>query len=153
MGLKVMLFGQNDQFTADKIMKVTVVFNHFGPSLIERMPRVRSRYAHEANNRYDEWHMYAIGGSAILSEGNYFIAPNDPSSKQVTEREVGRWKNWKWRSSKDTFVNGAYFTQSGWGSCAPLYSMSQAFTVAEGAMAPALTSNAGPLRYILRRPC
>lgn len=30
--------------------------------------------------------MYAIGGSAnptILSEGNYFIAPNNPNAKQV----------------------------------------------------------------------
>lgn len=48
--------------------------------------RVRFGYAHVANNRYDEWRMYAIGGSAnptIFSEGNYFIAPDDPSSKQV----------------------------------------------------------------------
>lgn len=33
--------------------------------------------------------MYAIGGSAdptILSEGNYFMAPNNPSIKQVTQK-------------------------------------------------------------------
>lgn len=48
--------------------------------------RVRFGYAHVANNRYDEWKMYAIGGSAdptIFSEGNYFIAPDISSSKQV----------------------------------------------------------------------
>lgn len=50
--------------------------------------RVRYGYAHVANNMYDEWLMYAIGGSSnptILSEGNYFMASNDPSSKQVTQ--------------------------------------------------------------------
>ncbi|KAJ6769572.1 PECTATE LYASE 16-RELATED [Salix purpurea] len=74
---KVMLLGHNDGYTADKVMKVTVAFNRFGSGLIERMPRVRFGYAHVANNRYDEWQMYAIGGSAnptIFSEGNYFIA-------------------------------------------------------------------------------
>lgn len=43
-------------------------------------------YAHVANNRYDAWEMYAIGGSSnptILSEGNYYFAPNDPDLKQV----------------------------------------------------------------------
>jgi len=47
--------------------------------------RVRFGYAHVANNRYDEWQMYAIGGSAnptIFSEGNYFLARNG-NSKQV----------------------------------------------------------------------
>lgn len=50
------------------------------------MCRVRNGYAHVANNRYDQWIMYAIGGSAdptILSEGNFFLAPNDPSNKEV----------------------------------------------------------------------
>lgn len=48
--------------------------------------RVRYGYAHVANNRYDEWLMYAIGGSAdptILSEANYFAASNDPNAKEV----------------------------------------------------------------------
>lgn len=51
------------------------------------MYRVRFGYAHVANNRYDEWKMYAVGGSAnptIFSEGNYFIAPNNPDSKEVS---------------------------------------------------------------------
>lgn len=39
-----------------------------------------------ANNRYDKWIMYAIGGSAdptIFSEGNYFIASDKSNSKEV----------------------------------------------------------------------
>ncbi|KAL7213568.1 hypothetical protein ACSBR2_016152 [Camellia fascicularis] len=83
---KVMLFGHNDYNTEDKNMRITVVFNHFGSDLIQRMPRVRLGYAHVANNKYDEWQMYAIGGSAnptIFSEGNYFMAPNNPNNKQV----------------------------------------------------------------------
>ncbi|KAJ0081746.1 hypothetical protein Patl1_09966 [Pistacia atlantica] len=154
---KVMLLGHNDKFTADKVMKVTIVFNRFGEGLIERMPRVRIGYAHVANNRYDEWKMYAIGGSAnptILSEGNYFAAPNDSNSKQVTKREAKNgWKNWKWRTSKDVFINGAYFVPSGYGSCAPNYSKAQSFIVAPGAMVPALTASAGPLRCVVGKAC
>ncbi|XP_057959145.1 putative pectate lyase 2 [Malania oleifera] len=154
---KVMLLGHNDQFTADKAMRNTIVFNHFGAGLVQRMPRVRFGYAHVANNKYDEWEKYAIGGSAnptILSEGNYFIAPNNRDFKQVTKREGGGGrKNWKWRSSKDQFENGAYFVQSGWGSCAPLYSPSQSFVVAEGTMVPVLTANAGPLHCVVGKAC
>lgn len=110
-----MLLGHNDQYTADKIMRVTIAFNRFASGLTERMPRwelfyglnqhgfheklklnivltcpwscrVRFGYAHVVNNKYDEWKMYAIGGSAnptILSEGNFYVAPNDPNAKQV----------------------------------------------------------------------
>lgn len=49
---------------------------------------MRLGYAHVANNRYDHWEMYAIGGSAnptIFSEGNYFMAPNRPENKQVSQ--------------------------------------------------------------------
>ncbi|XP_002518441.4 probable pectate lyase 16 [Ricinus communis] len=154
---KVMLLGHNDEYSADEVMKVTVVLNHFGPGLVQRMPRVRYGYAHVANNRYEEWEMYAIGGSAnptIFSECNYFMAPNDPNIKQVTKREVpGGWKNWKWRSSRDIFMNGAYFVQSGYGSCAPRYSRDQSFTVAPGTLVPALTSDAGPLTCSVGKAC
>ncbi|PKI57390.1 hypothetical protein CRG98_022235 [Punica granatum] len=154
---KVMLLGHNDKFTADKVMKVTIAFNVFGSGLIERMPRVRLGYAHVANNRYDEWRMYAIGGSAnptIFSEGNYFIASSNRASKQVTKREAKKnWKNWKWRSSKDVFLHGAYFVQSGWGTCAPYYTRAQAFTVAHGSKVPSLTKDAGPLRCNVGRAC
>ncbi|XP_011087037.2 putative pectate lyase 2 [Sesamum indicum] len=154
---KVMLLGHRDGYTADRIMKVTVAFNHFGPGLVQRMPRVRYGYAHVANNRYDQWIMYAIGGSAdptILSEGNYFFASNDPYAKQVTKREThDGWKSWKWRSTKDVFVNGAYFVPSGWGSCAPNYATPQYFGAAPGSLVPALTSDAGPLLCLPYQEC
>ncbi|XP_059639702.1 putative pectate lyase 2 [Cornus florida] len=154
---KVMLFGHDDHYTQDKVMRVTVVFNRFGSGLVQRMPRVRLGYAHIANNKYDGWNMYAIGGSAnptIFSEGNYFVALNSPNAKQITKREVkSGYKDWKWRSSKDKYVNGAYFVQSGWGSCAPLYSPAQSFSVAQGSMVPALTSEAGLLRCTINKLC
>jgi len=34
-----MLLGHSDQFTKDKIMKVTIAFNQFASGLTERMPR------------------------------------------------------------------------------------------------------------------
>ncbi|KAI9124268.1 hypothetical protein K1719_005568 [Acacia pycnantha] len=154
---KVMLLGHSDGYKADKVMKVTIAFNHFASGLYERMPRVRFGYAHVVNNRYDGWRMYAIGGSAeptILSEGNYFIAPSNPSVKQVTKRIVkGNWKNWKWRTSKDAFVNGAYFVPSGFGSCAPYYSSSQSFVPASASLVPSLTLQAGPLSCIVGKAC
>ncbi|CAI9086818.1 OLC1v1020734C1 [Oldenlandia corymbosa var. corymbosa] len=155
---KVMLCGHNDQNIEDKVMKVTVVFNHFGPGLVQRMPRVRLGYAHVANNRYDKWIMYGIGGSAnptIFSEGNYFMAPDSAYNKQVTKREQNNkgWSSWKWRSSRDVFMNGAYFVQSGYGSCAPGYTRAQAFPVSDGTRALALTQDAGPLTCTPNKPC
>ncbi|KAK7363772.1 hypothetical protein VNO77_05929 [Canavalia gladiata] len=154
---KVMLLGHNDQYTADKIMRVTIAFNRFASGLTERMPRVRFGYAHVVNNKYDEWKMYAIGGSAnptILSEGNFYIAPDGPNAKQVTKREVKKnWHSWKWRSSKDVFLNGAYFVPSGYGSCAPNYSPAQSFTAVPAYMVPAITLNAGPTSCIVGVAC
>ncbi|XP_061340780.1 putative pectate lyase 2 [Gastrolobium bilobum] len=154
---KVMLLGHNDDYSTDRIMKVTVAFNRFARGLIQRMPRVRFGYAHVVNNRYDEWLMYAIGGSAdptILSEGNYFVASNDYVAKQVTKRETsGNWNNWKWRSFRDEFLNGAYFVPSGYGSCTPLYSPPQAFIAAQASMVPLLTLNAGPLDCVVNKAC
>ncbi|XP_028755246.1 putative pectate lyase 2 [Neltuma alba] len=154
---KVMLLGHSDQYKEDKIMKVTIAFNHFASGLYERMPRVRFGYAHVVNNRYDGWKMYAIGGSAeptILSEGNYYIAPSNPSGKQVTKRIAKKdWKNWKWRTYKDAFVNGAYFVPSGYGTCAPYYSSAQAFVAASASLVPALTIHAGPLSCIVGKVC
>jgi pectate lyase len=40
MFVQVMLLGHSDDYTADKIMKVTIVFNRFASGLIERMPRL-----------------------------------------------------------------------------------------------------------------
>lgn len=36
---QVMLFGHDDNNVEDKDIKVTVAFNHFGPGLVQRMPR------------------------------------------------------------------------------------------------------------------
>ncbi len=37
---KVMLLGAHPKDTIDVNMRVTVAFNHFGPNLIQRMPRL-----------------------------------------------------------------------------------------------------------------
>lgn len=75
-------------------------------------------------------------------------------TRQVTKRETKEgWKRWKWRSTKDVFVNGAYFVQSEWGSCAPNYMKSQYFGAAPGSLVPALTSDAGPLLCLPHQEC
>eukprot|EP01018_Ginkgo_biloba_P007374 Gb_04024 [translate_table: standard] len=69
---------------ADKHMKVTVAYNHFGPALMQRMPRCRHGYVRVANNQYKPWGKYVIGGSmnpTIRSEGNRFVAPDDKYKK------------------------------------------------------------------------
>ncbi|XP_043689355.1 putative pectate lyase 2 [Telopea speciosissima] len=154
---EVVLLGHNDGYTADKIMTVTLAYNYFGPGCNQRMPRIRFGYAHVVNNRYDQWGLYAIGGSSnptILSQGNYFVASNNPGSKQVTKRICGGgWEGWKWRSSGDLFLNGAYFVQSGYGSCNPQYGGYQSFTAAPAFMVPTLTAGAGPLQCYAGRRC
>lgn len=48
--------------------------------------RVRYGYVHVANNKYDKWKLYAIGGSSeptILSEGNFYVAPDNVTHKEV----------------------------------------------------------------------
>ncbi|XP_019437563.1 PREDICTED: probable pectate lyase 9 [Lupinus angustifolius] len=52
---KVMLLGHDDGYIRDQNMKVTVVYNHFGPNCNQRMPRIRHGYAHVANNLYLGW--------------------------------------------------------------------------------------------------
>lgn len=36
---QVMLLGHSDSYTRDKVMQVTIAYNHFGEGLIQRMPR------------------------------------------------------------------------------------------------------------------
>ncbi|VVA91041.1 unnamed protein product [Arabis nemorensis] len=156
--VKAMLLGHDDNFVDDKKMRVTVLFNTFGPGLSARMPRVSRGYAHVANNRYEKWLTYAIGGSAdpiIFCEGNYFVAPNDPSKKQVTKRMGGKLgtAKWKWSTSKDVFMNGAYFTPSGGPAVAPLYGTGESFQVSPGSLVPSLTSSAGAPRCTIGRVC
>ncbi|KAK7386507.1 hypothetical protein VNO78_26785 [Psophocarpus tetragonolobus] len=86
---KVMLLGHDDGYVRDKDMKVTIVYNYFGPNCHQRMPRIRHGYAHVANNLYMGWVQYAIGGSmepSLKSESNLFIAPSS-GHKEVTWRK------------------------------------------------------------------
>ncbi|KAJ0785938.1 putative pectate lyase [Helianthus annuus] len=59
-----MLLGHSDSYMRDKVMQVTVAYNHFGEGLVQRMPRCRHGYFHVVNNDYTHWEMYAIGWSA-----------------------------------------------------------------------------------------
>ncbi|GFP96204.1 probable pectate lyase 15, partial [Phtheirospermum japonicum] len=115
---EVMLLGHSDAYIKDKIMQVTIAFNHFGEGLVQRMPRCRHGYFHVVNNDYTHWEMYAIGGSAeptINSQGNRYTAPSNRFAKEVTKRIASEntWKHWAWKSTGDMLLNGAYFTASG----------------------------------------
>uniref|UniRef100_A0A7C9CZP7 Pectate lyase n=1 Tax=Opuntia streptacantha TaxID=393608 RepID=A0A7C9CZP7_OPUST len=118
---EVMLLGHSDEYEPDSGMQVTIAFNHFGPKLVQRMPRCRRGYIHVVNNDFTQWEMYAIGGSGsptINSQGNRYIAPYDRNAKEVTKRvdtDEKDWKGWNWRSEGDEMVNGAYFVASGEG--------------------------------------
>eukprot|EP00253_Pinus_taeda_P007100 PITA_07100 len=145
---KVMLLGHDDNNIEDKIMQITIAFNHFGEGLVERMPRCRLGHFHIVNNDYTHWHMYAIGGSAnptILSQGNRFLAPADPRAKEVTKRlsASNQGMLWNWISSDDLLLNGAFFQQSG--------SISQTMSTYSlnpmpGNLVGAITRKAGVLR-------
>ncbi|OVA10775.1 Pectate lyase/Amb allergen [Macleaya cordata] len=154
---KVMLLGHDDGFVQDRNMRVTVIFNHFGPNCHQRMPRVRHGYAHVANNLYQGWGLYAIGGSmnpSIRSEANLFIAPKS-GNKEVTWRqdERGRGSTWNWSSVKDRFVNGAYSSQRGNRVAKPRYNRDQSFPVSNVGAVRALTSSSGALRCTKRSRC
>ncbi|EAY99627.1 hypothetical protein OsI_21606 [Oryza sativa Indica Group] len=115
----VMLFGARDDSPKDKIMQVTLAFNHFGKGLVQRMPRCRFGFFHMVNNDYTHWLMYAIGGNmnpTIISQGNRFRASDDMKLKEVTKREYtsyDEYKEWVWKSQDDLFLNGAFFNESG----------------------------------------
>nr|XP_043632673.1 probable pectate lyase P59 [Erigeron canadensis] len=115
---KALLFGASDKTPEDKIMKVTLAYNHFGKGLTQRLPAVRFGFVHVVNNDYTEWQSYAIGGAdgaTIISQGNRFTAANG-ACKEVTKREQvpeSIWRKWTWRSEGDLLLNGAYFRQSG----------------------------------------
>lgn len=159
---KVMLLGHSDEYAADKTMKVTVTYNHFGPGLTQRMPRCRYGYVHVANNNYEEWGIYAIGGSmhpTIRSEGNRFVAPREEYKKQVSWRE-GCYSaascatgTWLWKSVSDMFVNGAYFVPSGRGKALPMYKVGESFKVGNGKLVPKMTQDAGALACIPSKRC
>lgn len=114
--MQAILLGHTDSYTRDKMMQVTIAYNHFGEGLIQRMPRFfifdflllvnwyqnfveflklwcyfrcRHGYFHVVNNDYTHWEMYAIGGSAnptINSQGNRFLAPGNRFAKEVFDK-------------------------------------------------------------------
>ncbi|GLT29935.1 hypothetical protein SLA2020_047660 [Shorea laevis] len=153
---KVMLLGHDDGYVRDKGLKATVVFNHFGPNCNQRMPRVRHGYAHVANNLYQGWKQYAIGGSmdpSIKSEANFFIAPE--GNKEVTWRLGNNVDNvlWKFYSVGDAFTNGASFKQTGIRGAKPNYNHEQSFKVANAEKVKALTSSSGVLKCSKTSKC
>ncbi|KAI3793980.1 hypothetical protein L1987_36604 [Smallanthus sonchifolius] len=115
---KALLFGASEKTPEDKILRVTLAYNHFGRGLTQRLPAVRFGFVHVVNNDYTEWQSYAIGGgdgATIISQGNRFMAA-DGACKQITKREQvpeSVWRKWTWRSEGDLLLNGAYFRQSG----------------------------------------
>ncbi|KAH9313259.1 hypothetical protein KI387_028294, partial [Taxus chinensis] len=136
---EVMLLGNSDTYKPDLNMRITVAFNHFGPDLMQRMPRSRLGYVHVANNYYEPWGLYAIGGSSrptILSEGNWFMGPKDFTKKQVTEHKGCSGSSCVWRSIHDKFLSGSYFQQSGWGLISPGYGPGQYFKVSKARLVP-----------------
>ncbi|XP_061988275.1 probable pectate lyase 16 [Rosa rugosa] len=151
---KVMLLGHDDGFFRDKNMKVTVVYNHFGPLCNQRMPRIRHGYAHVVNNLYREWTQYAIGGSmnpSVKSEANLFIAPKQ--NKEITWRQDSVNNYWKFYSKGDIFENGASFIQTGQGGAQPHYNMEQNFRVADAKSVRSLTRSSGALTCTKQSRC
>uniref|UniRef100_A0ACD5YQ52 Uncharacterized protein n=1 Tax=Avena sativa TaxID=4498 RepID=A0ACD5YQ52_AVESA len=154
----VMLFGANDTTPEDKVMQVTVAFNHFGRGLVQRMPRCRYGFFHVVNNDYTHWLMYAIGGSSeptIISQGNRYIAPPNMAAKQVTKRDYAEesvWKNWVWHSEGDLFMNNAYFTPSG-GNVQRSLNKKDLIKPKPGEHVTRLTRLAGALTCKIGSPC
>ncbi|KAL6861518.1 hypothetical protein ACP4OV_017218 [Aristida adscensionis] len=154
----VMLFGASDSMAQDRVMQVTVAFNHFGKGLVQRMPRVRFGFFHVVNNDYTHWLMYAIGGSknpTIISQGNRFIAPDDVNAKEVTKREYtpeAEYREWVWKSQGDLFINGAFFNQSG-GQNERHYDTLDFIPAKPGTDVARLTQFAGALNCRVGTPC
>ncbi|KAK7317520.1 hypothetical protein RJT34_01833 [Clitoria ternatea] len=156
---EVMLFGASDSHTQDKIMQITLAFNHFGKRLVQRMPRCRWGFIHVVNNDYTHWEMYAIGGSkgpTIICEGNRFIAPPNIHAKQITKRDYSPesvWSNWQWRSINDEYMNGAYFVESGPKLSDRPFSKQDMISARPGRYVGRLTRYAGSIKCIVGTPC
>ncbi|KAL2945575.1 putative pectate lyase 4 [Bienertia sinuspersici] len=140
----------DDDFKDDKNMKVTVVYNRFGPNCHQRMPRVRHGYAHVANNIYLGWEIYAIGGSmnpSIKSESNLFVAPKTGSKEiMMSMMDKNNGKGWNFKSVGDILENGAVFNETGSGFVKPNYNPAELFPVESGKIVRQLTRSAGALR-------
>lgn len=155
----VMLLGASDFHVEDKMMQVTVAFNHFGQGLVQRMPRARLGFIHVVNNDYTHWIKYAIGGSAhptIISQGNRFIAPDDINFKEITHKDYGNdaeYATWNWKSEQDLYMNGATFKQLG-GPNGPLnFPKGSLIKPRQGTFASRLTRFTGALKCRVGQPC
>ncbi|CAN8324216.1 unnamed protein product [Cochlearia groenlandica] len=155
---EAILLGHTDSYTRDKLMQVTIAYNHFGEGLVQRMPRCRHGYFHVVNNDYTHWEMYAIGGSAnptINSQGNRFLAPGNRFAKEVTKR-VGagerEWNNWNWRSQGDLLLNGAFFTSSGAESSSS-YARASSLAAKSSSLVDMLTYSSGALKCRIGTRC
>ncbi|XP_021841694.2 probable pectate lyase 4 [Spinacia oleracea] len=148
---KVMLLGHDDDYNDDKNMKVTVVYNRFGPNCNQRMPRVRHGYAHVANNLYLGWEIYAIGGSmdpSVKSQSNLFVAPKTGSKEiimSINDKKNGKGLQ-NFKSVGDVLENGATFKETGSGYVKPNYNKDEKFPVESGNAVRQLTRSAGALR-------
>ncbi|KAJ9551101.1 hypothetical protein OSB04_015146 [Centaurea solstitialis] len=152
----VMLLGGADANTQDQNMKVTVAYNVFGPGCVQRMPRVRFGFFQIVNNCYDKWKMYAISGTmkpTILSQGNKYVAPDDPNAKQVTMRQANDPEVGVWKSTGDLFENGAAFTDSGGEPKLTPEQQGGMIAAEPAASVPALTKDAGVLTCCPGTPC
>lgn len=157
---EVMLFGASDSYSGDKIMQITVAFNHYGRGLVQRMPRCRWGFVHVVNNDYTHWLMYAIGGSAhptIISQGNRFIAPPNTAAKEVTKRDYAlesEWQNWVWKSEGDLMMNGAFFVESGNPTTESLsFSKLDMIKAKPGSFVTRLTRYAGAIKCVPGKGC
>ncbi|KAF7045560.1 hypothetical protein CFC21_054655 [Triticum aestivum] len=154
----VMLFGASNAEEQDRMMQVTVAFNHFGKGLVQRMPRCRFGFFHVVKNDYTHWQMYAIGGNrspTIISQGNRFMAPDDGNAKEVTKREYApytEYKDWVWKSQGDVMMNGAFFNESG-GQNERAYGKMDLIPAKHGKYVGQLTQLAGTLDCHVGKPC
>ncbi|KAL2933097.1 putative pectate lyase 15 [Bienertia sinuspersici] len=74
---EVMLLGHSDSYTKDKIMQVTIAYNHFGEGLMQRMPRCRHGYFHvtkrvTSEGGWKSWNWRSEGD--LLLNGAFFTA-------------------------------------------------------------------------------
>ncbi|KAI3941977.1 hypothetical protein MKW92_010802 [Papaver armeniacum] len=63
---EVDLMGHADSYSRDKVIQVTIAFNHFGECLMRRMPRCTHGYFHVVNNDYTHWDLQMLTPCACV---------------------------------------------------------------------------------------
>ncbi|KAJ0049358.1 hypothetical protein Pint_16615 [Pistacia integerrima] len=112
--------------------------------LLGHNDKARYGFTHVANNLFQEWTSYAIGGRMnpkIENEANLFIAQK--SGKKKVTWKLGRSS--KLYSVGDVFENGAFFEATGSGSIQPNYKDEPRFQVANANSVRAFTETSGVL--------